>query len=228
MSRPELSDIDFITLLDQDPDIGLAIVSSDGEIVDYNANTPTLFGVDPAVNFRNKRLGDIFEFEFVEERMQWIGEVLQTRQPLRVDHLYHGRRMASTIMPLTYDSDVRYVAVMTRRDAQMTDEPNANRVMSHFLDLGPLSTLTKRELEILVLLGHGYSVPETARRLYRSPRTVEQHKASIGRKLGVSAIADIARIVAVHGLKLEDLELDRLLALRPEYRHETEKVGQTR
>ncbi|MFG0290306.1 MAG: LuxR C-terminal-related transcriptional regulator [Rhodopirellula sp. JB044] len=220
MTRPDLSDIDFVKLLDQDPDLGLVIVSEQGEIVDYSTSTPSIFGVDPAIDFRGKTLSDVFEFEFADERMQWISEVLQTQQPLRVDHLYNGRRMVSTILPMRGDDQPRYVAAMTKRDGTTSGQSNEKSVVSGFLDLGPLSKLTKRELEVLILLGHGHSVPDVARKLYRSPRTVEQHKASIGRKLGVSAIADIARIVAVHGLKLEDLELERVLALRPEYRHE--------
>ncbi|MCM2370515.1 helix-turn-helix domain-containing protein [Aporhodopirellula aestuarii] len=227
MTRPELSDIDFVKILNEDPDIGVAIASADGEIIDYNVNTPHVFGADPSHDYRGKRLDEIFEFEFAEERLQWIREVLETRQPLRVEHFYQGHRMISTMVPMIGEDQQAYVAIMTKRDCQTPAESSANRVMSQYLDLGPLSSLTKREFEVLVLLGHGYSVPEAAKRLYRSPRTIEQHKASIGRKLGVSAIADIARIVAVHGIKLEDLELERFLALRPEFRHEQEKVAES-
>ncbi|WP_246145890.1 LuxR family transcriptional regulator [Rubripirellula lacrimiformis] len=89
---------------------------------------------------------------------------------------------------------------------------------SNLIDLGPLSILGKRELEVLILLGNGYSVPETARFLYRSPRTVERHKAEIGRKIGASTIADIVSVVCRAGLRPEHRNLTRINAVHASYR----------
>jgi DNA-binding NarL/FixJ family response regulator len=49
------------------------------------------------------------------------------------------------------------------------------------------------------------SVPEVAARLKRSPKTIEQHKAAIGRKLGDSTLSGIARAVAEIGIDEEHL-----------------------
>jgi DNA-binding CsgD family transcriptional regulator len=59
---------------------------------------------------------------------------------------------------------------------------------------GPRSagTLSKREAEVLELIGYGLSNAEIGDRLYISPRTVEHHVASIMTKLGLRSRAEAA------------------------------------
>jgi two-component system response regulator NreC len=60
----------------------------------------------------------------------------------------------------------------------------------------PVSALSEREREVLRLLALGHTNTEIAALLFLSPRTIESHRASIQRKLGVRSRADLVRAAA--------------------------------
>ncbi|TWU23060.1 Bacterial regulatory protein, luxR family [Novipirellula galeiformis] len=112
-----------------------------------------------------------------------------------------------------------YALIISRRDADV-DSQDIETVTSQYVDLGCLSALSNRELEIFVLLGHGNSVPGVAKMLHRSPRTIERHKTEIGRKLGYSTLAEIARAVGHLGLTYDHVQLERFHALAKDRKQE--------
>ena len=63
-----------------------------------------------------------------------------------------------------------------------------------------LSGLTVREREVLALIAGGRTNKETAAALGISPRTVESHRDSVMRKLGVRNVAGLTRIAIESGL----------------------------
>ena len=63
-----------------------------------------------------------------------------------------------------------------------------------------IESLTKREREVLKHIGQGLSLPEIAEKLYRSQKTIESHRLSLGRKLGMSNRVELARFAIQAGL----------------------------
>lgn len=63
-----------------------------------------------------------------------------------------------------------------------------------------INALTQREQQVLALIGRGYSIPQIAEKLFRSQKTIETHRQSLGRKLGASNRVELARIAIQTGL----------------------------
>lgn len=66
--------------------------------------------------------------------------------------------------------------------------------------LSPHDTLTPRQREVLQMAAEGKTTSEIAERLNISPRTVENHRASIMKKLGLQNQTDLIRHAMRHGL----------------------------
>jgi len=70
---------------------------------------------------------------------------------------------------------------------------------------GPYSALTKREYQVLGLVARGWSAGQIGTELHISPRTVEFHRASIMRKLGLRNQKELIRYCAKAGsLSVDD------------------------
>ena len=83
---------------------------------------------------------------------------------------------------------------MPAKNATMTDEG--------------YEALTPREQEIMRLLAEGFSVKEVAEKLFISPKTVENHRSNIMRKLGLHSTLELVRYAARLGLIDVDLWKD--------------------
>ena len=71
----------------------------------------------------------------------------------------------------------------------MVDRPLVNNIY-----------LTQREIEVLKLVGEGYSSPEIANLLRISPKTVDKHRANMMKKLDLHNAAALTAYAIERGL----------------------------
>jgi DNA-binding CsgD family transcriptional regulator len=210
----------FAEVFKMDPGVAVVLLTQEGEILFHNRTAAAMFLGDPnSGNYVGKKILDIYDPDWARERLEWIGKALREKRPVASDHILRGRRIGTMIYPLEGEGEPTRVMTVTRyltSDAEMPAEADVARAETKLIDLGPFDKLTPRELETLVLLGAGKSVPEVAKELHRSPKTIERHKTSIGKKLSASTAAELAALVTKVGLDVDHLKLQRVRALREE------------
>jgi len=64
----------------------------------------------------------------------------------------------------------------------------------------PYSTLTPREQEVMRMLAEGLTAKEVAAKLFISPKTVENHRTNLMKKLGLKSTVELVRYAARLGL----------------------------
>jgi DNA-binding NarL/FixJ family response regulator len=64
----------------------------------------------------------------------------------------------------------------------------------------PYTTLTAREQEVLRMLAEGMTAREVAAQLFISPKTVENHRTNLMKKLGLHSTVELIRYAARLGL----------------------------
>lgn len=210
----------FAEVFKMDPGVAVVLLTQDGEIRFHNRAAAAMFiGDEKGGDYVGQKIVDLYDPDWARERLEWIGKALREKRPVASDHILRGRRIGTIIYPLEGEGEPTRVMTVTRylsADMEMPSGEDVARAETKFVDLGPFDKLTPRELETLVLLGAGKSVPEVAKELHRSPKTIERHKTSIGKKLSASTAAELAALVTKVGLDVDHLKLQRVKALREE------------
>lgn len=89
-----------------------------------------------------------------------------------------------------------------RKDFWMTDALN-EMLERESRASSPLDALTKRELQIFVMLAEGLTYRDIASRLNISPKTVNVHRDNIFEKTGLTSVVEIVRMSGSLGLTLQ-------------------------
>lgn len=201
-------------MLCADAGCSVSIVSREGRLL--WANERTLIDYEWHLSIRNPQasgseldpvgllLRDILRTEFADERVDLVREALRADRPIVYESVLRGLRQRVVIRPLGGpDSDMAVlVARRLRGSEQIKALVPAGAILRtpRVQDPGVLGVLSARELDVLRLVGEGWSSAEIAARLHRSVRTVEGHRKAIGKKLGFSRAADLVRVAIRAGL----------------------------
>jgi DNA-binding CsgD family transcriptional regulator len=181
----------------------VCIIDVDGTIHWANRLTEALCNAEPGTLCAT-HTNAIFPPEYVAERLELIREAIATGVPVVCEGICWGLYRRSTFRPIpTPPGEAGRVLIVCRPKPAdeiplLPDSDTARR--ARFNDLGPLSSLTERELEVLDLIGRGLSTAEIARYLHRSIKTIEWHRVALGEKLGATNRVGLARIALNAGL----------------------------
>ena len=95
------------------------------------------------------------------------------------------------------DNFIQAVRTVLRGEIFISENMSKRMVFAHLHgggdSISPVERLTDRELEILQLLGKGRELPDIAKELHISPKTVEAHRAHIKEKLDFKNAREVAR-----------------------------------
>lgn len=193
-----------------DPTIGLAVIDVDGRILFANDRIAMLYVGEPVAKYIGVRIADVDPQAWHTERAALYEEVARSRRPVVLRQIRRGVQLQTTIHPVDSGEGFHFLITAVEGQSDFNADEEVDVRESGLVHLGPLAVLTSRELEVLALIGQGLSTAEIAQALFRSVKTIEKHRESIGRKLVVTSRVELGRIATRAGLELRDAQLPRL------------------
>lgn len=200
------------SVLAKDPGTGFSLIDAEGTVTYANERAAYLFLRSTPDEVIGRSLLNLYGKQWAEERMRVLEHMRETGKPVLLRHIRNGVQIQSTIRLLTSHDEqhTTYLVLTVEGEHDPADPGHFEILESEFVHLGPLGSLTKREMEVLALVGHGLTTIEIGRALHRSPRTIERHCDSIRRKLDGANRVQMAAFATRAGLRLEDSERRRV------------------
>lgn len=191
---------------------GRLVVDEDGQVLEANAQSErVLRGSSNKTEMVGRNIKELFGSDFAQDRLRLIRECIKANRPLYFCAMVRGVWSHILYEPLTDAGNGKPGVIATTYGmlAQLHSLPESADVRlsrANVHDLGPLANLTRRELQVLKMIGDGYSAATIAEQLFRSKRTIQWHRASLGRKLGVTNRVMLAQIAYAAGLPEFDVD----------------------
>lgn len=147
------------------------------------------------------------------ERIELLKYTIERKRPLVVVEIIAGTRLCSTITPIerTDNDQSEWILLITVEQVTPTklkklrDRLDPDDIINaKVIDLGPLSALTRRELEVLALIGQGLRQKQIADKLHRSVSTIDRHRERIGEKLGITDRIELVTMAREAALEFSD------------------------
>jgi len=190
----------------EDSGADIAIVQPDGKIV-YASEVIAWWAIPvPAKELVGRNISELFTPEFARERLDVIARVASSHRPIVLHGIWKGVRTRTVFRSVPINGNDRTASplvMMVCRGYSAFDrdrETTAEMVDAQHVDHGKLGVLTPRELEILSMIAQGMTTASIAKALFRSRKTIEAHRLSLGAKLGARNRVELARIAVESGL----------------------------
>lgn len=191
------------------PGVGVALVRCDGILLFASDEYKRHFFGSADVQAEGRSLSELYPEEWAKERIDLLARVESGQESITVREIWRGRQMFTRVGLLPWREEGCPVACIVTRPANAGELAGIEGqvVNSSFIELGDLAVLTPRELAVL---GEGLTLKQIAERLHRSFKTIDNHRASIGRKLRESDRVGLSRLALEAGLTLADANLKRV------------------
>lgn len=218
-SFPEVDSSALISGLLTDPQTGVAIARLSGDLLYANEPAVRIFLGEEASaeSVVGRSLWGLFPDDWMRERAEFGASVVRTGQPAMVRSVWRGRQVVSWVTPLDADAapaEARLLVISRHCTDTVINGENGGAPYavfdSKYIRLGDLDILSPRELEVLALVGQGLSIKEIAAMLHRSEKTIQNHRDSIGSKLGLANRVHVAAMARRAGLTPEDARKTRV------------------
>ncbi|MDQ7012459.1 MAG: LuxR C-terminal-related transcriptional regulator [Planctomycetota bacterium] len=201
--------------------LSVCLMEADGTIVYVNETATKVYGGGTVEEHIGRRLDEVYPPEWAREKIALLRRVAESGERLVIRFIWNGKRVEAQYQRVDADTEGPTRILVIAREGITDDEllPEDFKIVTtgtaHF---GPLAVLSPRELEVLALIGQGKSAKQIGEILTLSPRTVERHRDSIGKKLQKRDRVSLALIAQAAGLELRDAHLtpvDPMLIQRP-------------
>ncbi|MBL4590919.1 MAG: PAS domain-containing protein [Phycisphaerales bacterium] len=189
------------------------VCTQEGIVLYANRIAANGFPGETVESILGKNIRDISPPEWADERIGYIKRAIETQRTVTLIETLVGTRLHSSINPFSTEINgenhsLAFLVIEPISPSQLawlrsTVDPS-DLVMARVIDLGKLSTLTNREIEVLALMGHGLRQKQNAEKLHRSVSTIDRHRERIGEKLQITDRAELIAIARDAVLEIED------------------------
>jgi DNA-binding CsgD family transcriptional regulator len=199
-------------LFQTDPAVGFALCDLIGTVLFVNERSAEIFTKGSAAEATGKMLTELLGEEWANERLKLFEQIRHSGRPIISRHILYGQQVQSTIRCLSEPCDENAIfSIMSMLGEKEPADPDEYDIVeSDLVHLGPLDALTRREIEVLSLIGHGMTSKDIGKALHRSTRTIEQHCDSIRQKLKGASRIQLAQFAHAACLEISDADLTRL------------------
>lgn len=202
--------------LADDPAAGIVAVDADGVVARSNPMADRILLGRDGGTLAGRRLDSVFPEALMREV-----EMLAARQRfgsraavLRV--VWLDRETLVRVVGVEADGPGSPALVLQLRwtlldERDLTDLPDAPEVVTSLVArFDRIGRLTPREIEVLAMVGSGMSIREIAEALFRSEKTVQNHRDAVGTKLGLRNRVELAAMARRAGLNTDDASRTRV------------------
>ena len=198
------------SLLESQPDFSVLAAAADGPsaiqmVVQWKPQVLVLDLVLPGLN----GLEVIRVLRERAPRTQIVALSMHSTTPFIAQALHNGA--LSYVLKGRPEQDIVHAVREAKAGRRFLSPPITEDAVNAYLEQARSSsfdrhgTLTPREREVLQMAAEGKTAAEIAAALHISPRTAENHRASILKKLGLQNQTDLVRHAIRHGLLPPDV-----------------------